>query len=631
MNVRFATVILAGGLLFALGAWLYWPGISGPDLLDDRSSVMVGGDLGANPDEVLDFILGDTSGLLGRYVSMSTFALEKLYLDGGMAGSKKVNIVLHLVNAALFMLLAGLLFRHERIRGYRWLALLLGSVWLLHPLQVSSVLYVVQRMAMLSTFFMLLTLLAYVRWRLNVIAGQGNARAFAWVPVLLVVGMFAKENAIVVVPVLVMLEVLWFRFKGEGGTELRWLRKLSYGLIVVGAAALTLFYVWYHEALVSSYRGRQFTLEERMLTQGRILWDYVGQWFWPQVSRMGLYHDDFPLSRSLTDPVTTAYALLAWVAVGVASVVLLRWRDGALIVFGVCWFLLGHAVESTVIPLELYFEHRNYFPAMGLMLMVGGVYGAVVRRWPEPAAPLLLILGFTSIVCAGLASSQVQVWSHRQLLTLHHLNGHPGSFRANVDMAAEMAELGQIEAARRYSLRAHEAASAPAAQGERWGDYQVRDIALACIAGAEVSQQQLAELGTVHPSRPFSSVNTVLTLVRMIQAGECTSVDTLQFADRMAEIFLVDDFRHVGSMKIFSALAVLENALRRYDKAYAYMERYLAFSPRDPQGLLMKLHFAVALGKTAEADALVAQLVQMDAQGLLTVGQGKTLALYRDE
>ena len=76
---------LVSGLLFA-GAWLYWPGVTGPDLLDDRTSVMVGGDLSANPDEIMDFIFGDTSGLLGRSVSMATFALEKLYLDQGMAG-----------------------------------------------------------------------------------------------------------------------------------------------------------------------------------------------------------------------------------------------------------------------------------------------------------------------------------------------------------------------------------------------------------------------------------------------------------------------------------------------------------------------------------------------------------------
>ena len=54
------------------------------------------------------------------------------------------------------------------------------------------------------------------------------------------------------------------------------------------------------------------------MTEGRVVWDYVGQWFWPQVQRMGLYHDDIVLSTSLGEPATTLYALLAWFALVLA-------------------------------------------------------------------------------------------------------------------------------------------------------------------------------------------------------------------------------------------------------------------------------------------------------------------------
>jgi hypothetical protein len=615
-------------VLLAVGAWLYWPGTVGPDLLDDRTSVMVGGDLVANPDEVVDFIFGDKSGLLGRSVSMTTFALEKLYLDQGMAGSKKVNIILHVVNAALFMLLCGQLFRFQQVRGYHWLAVLSGGLWLLHPLLVSSVLYVVQRMAMMSTFFMLLAALAYVRWRL---AFMADKVAYPWallVVAMLVLGMLAKENAIVIVPILLMLEVLWFRFEGHKGQPLTWLKFASLGLILLGAASLLAYYLLFYDSLAAAFHNRQFTLHERELTQLRILWDYIGQWFWPELGRMGLYHDDFPLSRSMCDPATTAWAFAAWVFVFVVCLVISRWRDGRLIAFGVAWFVLAHFVESTVLPLELYFEHRNYFPAMGLVLILAGFYVAMVRRWPETAPPLLVILGFGAVLVAGLASSQVQVWSNRQLLTLYHLNGHPDSFRANTDMAVELAELGEIEAAWRYSKKAHVGASLPAAKGETWGDYQLRDIALACIAGAHVPARQIEELGTVTPRRPFGTVNTLVTLVRMIQDGRCASIDTLHFADRMAAIFLVDDYQHLGKPRIFSSLAVLENALQRYDNAYAYTERYLSISPYSVKVLLMHLHFSTALGKQDEAERVIAQLRRMDAKGMISVADRKTLSLY---
>lgn len=620
--------LAAGLILLFLSTWLYWPGVTGPDLLDDRTSVMVGGDLSANPDEILDFILGDRSGLLGRSVSMTTFAVEKLYLNEGMAGSKKVNIVLHAANAALLMLLCGLLFRHQSVARYQWLAVVLGGIWLLHPLLVSSVLYVVQRMAMMATFFMLLTMLYYVYWRLAVIASRRHHFPYLVLSLLLVLGLLAKENAIVVVPILLVLEVLWFRFEGPDGRSLSWLRFASWGLIVVGAAVLATYFLLFYDSLEAAFRGRQFTLQERLFTQLRIVWDYVAQWFLPDVHRMGLYHDDFPLSRSFTEPLSTTWALLAWLVLGAVCVAMTQSQDGRLFAFGVAWFLLAHSVESTVIPLELYFEHRNYFPAMGLMLAVGAIYSAVVRRWPVPGPPLLVLFAFLLPIAAGMTSSQVQVWSSRPLLVLGHLNGHPQSFRANVDMASEMARLGEVQAAHQFSRKAHEGAQLPAAQGERWGDYQLRNLALACIAGADVPEEDVHQLGTVHPQRPFSSVTTLQTLVRILQDDACPGLDEVQFADRMGEIFLVDDFRKRGASHIFSNLAVLENALGRYDRAFAYAEKFLAFSPNNSRGLLMKLHFAKALNRPDDADDAISRLQALDRQGKLTVGEQKTLALY---
>ena len=123
--------LILGSLLLVLTAWIYWPGISGPELLDDRSSVLVIGDLRSNPERALDVVFGDRSGLMGRSVSMASFVLEKLYLDEGIAGGKKVNIVLHLLNGGLVIWLFWLLFRYLAVPGYRWLAVILGASWLL--------------------------------------------------------------------------------------------------------------------------------------------------------------------------------------------------------------------------------------------------------------------------------------------------------------------------------------------------------------------------------------------------------------------------------------------------------------------------------------------------------------------
>ncbi len=632
---RYAPGVLAT-LVFALlvllyGAWAYWPGVSGPELLDDRSSVLVIGDLKNQPELAFDYIFGDKSGLLGRPVSMVSFVLEKLYLDEGIRGGKKVNIILHMLNGGLVIWLFWLLFRFLEVPGYRALAVTLGAIWLLHPLLVSTVLYVVQRMAMLSSFFMLLATISYVYWRLALIAGKGGLVCFLMIPVFLLLALFAKENAIALIPTLLLMEVLWFEFAGCDGKVIRWLQRTCYGLIATGSIALLSILVFKWDYLAARLHRRPFTLEERLLTEARIVWDYVGQSFRPQVARMGLYHDDVIVSRTLFEPLSTLYAVLGWALLLLVCGVLLRWRGGRWLVFGIAWFLLGHSVESTVMPLELYFEHRNYFPAIGLMLTVGGLFAIIVKKWPEPKAPLLVSLALCALVLSAQTSSQAQIWSSRSLLLLSHLNAHPNSTRANIDMASEMARVGEIEAAHEYSRLANVASANAASSRERSGDYEIRDLALSCVANQAVPAAQIDDLGKKDPKRPLSSVTTLLTMVRLLQDDSCPNFDRMRFADRMAEIFQVDDFQTKAAANTYSNLAVLENALGRYDKAYAYAEKFLALSPSNKRGLLMKLHFATALGKVDTADAVIATLQQMDEQGKLTVGEQQTLAMYLEK
>ena len=165
--LTFFTIITVSLLV----VWVYAPGIQGPELLDDRSSVTKIGDLKLSPERFTDYVFGDRSGLLGRSISVGTFVVERLFSDRGLPLSKAVNICLHVLNG---LLVTALLWQLLKVAGFvhcRWLAILLGTTWLLHPLHVSTVLYVVQRMAMLATTFMLLGCLAYVAWREKVSQG----------------------------------------------------------------------------------------------------------------------------------------------------------------------------------------------------------------------------------------------------------------------------------------------------------------------------------------------------------------------------------------------------------------------------------------------------------------------------
>ena len=149
-----STWVLLGCMV--LGLWIYWPGHAGPELLDDRSSLQKLMVLEQQPELASDFIFSDKSGPLGRPVSLGSFVVEKLVYPGGLDRSKQVNILLHLVNACLVAILFSGMFSFIGVRRHRSLAVALATLWLFSPIYISTVLYAVQRMAMLATTFMLL-------------------------------------------------------------------------------------------------------------------------------------------------------------------------------------------------------------------------------------------------------------------------------------------------------------------------------------------------------------------------------------------------------------------------------------------------------------------------------------------
>lgn len=611
-------------MLLALTAWLYWPGTSGPPLLDDVSSVLVIDNLQENPERAMDAVLGDNSGPLGRVLSMATFVAEKLWLGDSLTISKRVNLGLHLFNGVLVFLILRLLLGHIGAPASAALAALLTVGWLLAPLQVSSVLYVVQRMAMLATTCMLLALLGWILWRQSLARGRPRHGSLILVLLAALAGPFAKENAVSVIPVLLVLEALWFQCRDAAGRLMPRLHLAVWGSIALGALGLVSVALLRWEILAARFGNRPFTLEERLLTQSRILWDYIGQLWWPNVQRLGIYHDDIVISTSLTEPASTFWAALAWgLVVLAAALAAWRWVFGRWLLAGLAWYLLGHAVESSVLPLELYFEHRNYFPAVGLWLLLGVLLGRLMMFGRPLVMPLLIYLGLYVGWLALQTSPLAQIWSSRPLLTLHHLNGHPESPRANTDMAVLLADAGAYSEARRYS----EAAFANS-RGERPADMALRNLALGCMAGVAVPDSEIERIGRENPERPVSSVTTLLTLVRMLQDDRCPGFDRERFADHMATLFLVEDFRRRAAPNIYFSLAVLENALQRFDFAYRYADQYLAMLPDSTRGQLMQLHFTTALGKVAEAEALKQRLLAKQAAGELSVGDQQTLALY---
>jgi hypothetical protein len=609
-----------------LCCWMYWPGLDGPTIFDDGPNLLVLDILDESPSQAIDIVVGNGSGPTGRPISMLSFVLEKLYLDGGTRGQKKLNLFLHLACGTLLALLFYVLLSYRRYRGAGQLSLLLAAYWLMSPLFVSTVLYSIQRMAQLSTLFMFCSLLAYSVWRIRWLRGYSGWAMVPLLTTLVLLAIFSKENGVVVLPILVLLEVFWFQFVGRDGGNHVGFRRVSFALIALGVTVVALGYARSPDWVVSGYILRPYTLLERVLTEGRILWDYIFQLLIPSVAKMGVYHDDIVLSTSLTSSTATLLSWLAWAILLVLLASTWFFKSGRYLAFAMLLFLVGHSVESTVLALELYFEHRNYFPAAGIFLFLGVLLGALFNALPALKNVVLTVMSFWILLISWQASSQIQIWSADQLMRMTTVNAHPESSRANINMAVLLARYGGLQDAFVYSQRA------ALLQNERLGDLDVRNILLACYANQPLEKEVFEALPTWSAQgRIIAATNAFHYLIRKLDADECPALDKVLIADKFSTILLGPQAPATVTSEVYAGLAALENSLQRYQSAYDYANLSLDLDPGSVRGMLMKLHFATALEEKKAAELVRAQLIVLESAGLLTVGEKQTLSLYTEK
>lgn len=363
---------MASVAALALIAGAYYPGLAGPFLFDDFANLDVLGAFGPLDDwkTFLYYITSGTADPTGRPVALLSFLVDAGGWPADPWPFKRTNLVLHLVNTALLGVvvarLQGALSRKDPGPGASgWTPLLAAVLWGAHPLFVSTTLYVVQREAMLPATFVLLALLAWDR----AMAGMArDATRHAWAWAVLGVGTctllagLSKANGFLA-PLLVGLVYLWcYRPADRPG------RRASDRLaaICLGIpSALLLGYLLHHAFELWSLpflHGRDWTLPERLLSEPRALWDYVLRLAVPRAGGGGLYVDDFAVSRGWFDPPTTLPAIVLLFASAAAAI---AWRH-RVPRLSLAWlfFLAAHLLESSVVALELYFEHRNYLPAL---------------------------------------------------------------------------------------------------------------------------------------------------------------------------------------------------------------------------------------------------------------------------
>lgn len=415
----------------AVAVACYWPGLSGPFVFDDIPILTPVQAWARGELSLRDTILGQQSFLLARPLAMLTFVANAWASPSGAFAYKATNLVLHLACGLLAWQLARQLFAlHASTSRYaEELAVLVAAAWLLHPFHASTVLYVVQRMMQLATLLTLLALLAYVKAS-TLPDSAGKARAslllFIIFPSLVGLGILAKQTAATAPLICIAIACTYFPHR------LRDRHQQGFFLLFVGIPLLALATVLVtpaRYALLAGYMDYDFSPGQRLMSQPAVLLDYVGQLLLPRGASMGLYGDDVRATDGLLQPAWTLGSLATLMLITAGTYVFRR-RFPAVLA-GWLFFLAAHAVESSFLPLDLYFEHRNYLASFGILFALAGIAAPVFARLPRAA-----VRGAAVLLMAALAVSthaRARAWTEKATLAMEGLAHHPDSLRAHLD------------------------------------------------------------------------------------------------------------------------------------------------------------------------------------------------------
>lgn len=578
---------------------LFLPGLSGGFIFDDhaniaenRSLYMMGLDHISAWRAASSFPYGP--GL--RLLPMLSFGLD-FFRTGGFdpAAYKATNLAIHVVT---FFVLAGFLRRLLLMAGREavqagWLAFSVALLWAIHPLQVSSVLYAVQRMQTMASLFMLLGLWAYLAMRRAQLEGRPWLRAGLGVLVSWALALASKEDAALLPAYTLLLELTVLRFAASSPRLARGLA-WSYGLAVVSGALLYLCWVVPHFGSLETFAWRDFNSIERVLSQGRVLLMYLGQIVWPVPDSMPFYYDNYPVSRGWLSPPSTLLAWLALAAIAVAGWALRRRLP--LLGLGLLWFLAGHFVTSNVIGLELVFEHRNHFPMIGVILAVVDL----ASRLPRRVAIGVLVLALAG--CAAGTLVRAHTWGDELRLARKSVELAPNSGRAWMELCRmhHLRSGNDVDSAD-YAL----AIDACTRGGEQGGS--MPSLANAIILKAYRGDPVTADWQRLHAGLEQVRLGAESLRIPASLASNASNDDML--LDPAAVLKAIDIIDRRGWLAAEDNLIVARFILEHTDtpeRAFHYFEQAVQRAPHDGQ-----LVSAIIQGLRAEGlDNWAAQLAQ---------------------
>jgi tetratricopeptide (TPR) repeat protein len=406
-----------------------------------------------------------------RYIGYLTFALNYRLHGLNVAGYHIVNIFVHICTALLLYFFIMLTFKtpslsNSAFKDYeRHIALFTALLFACHPLQTQAVTYIWQRVTSLCTMFYLLSLVAYIKWRLSQSAKssahgvkakeEGKVFPAPAIYYLLslasaILAMKTKELAFMLPVMIILYELIFF----EGKLKKRVLYLIPF-IITMLIIPLTLLNIDKPIGEMVGDFERKITASselsqgEYLLTEFRVLVTYLRLIFLPVNQNLDY---DYPRHHSFFNiEIFSSFIFLALIF-GLSVYILFRYRDSAphtrLISFGIIWFFINLLIESSIVGLDnVIFEHRMYLPSVGVFSALTVAIFMAIHRWKAYTRVIIAMLAIIIIALTGASYTKNSVWKDNLTLWQDVVNKSPNKARGYNNLGLALKSRGFIDKA----------------------------------------------------------------------------------------------------------------------------------------------------------------------------------------
>jgi tetratricopeptide (TPR) repeat protein len=353
-----------------------------------------------------------------------------------------VNTGIHVANTLLlFWLLLG-------TTRARWPSALVAALFALHPLHVESVAWAAERKDTLSTFFGLLSLIAYTHY-----VETRSRKWYAWTAVTLALGLLAKPMLVTWPFVMLLLDYWPLRRLAdamskeyrrgashrEAATGIASLvrEKLPLFLIVATSAVIT-FVAQSHDRAVRTLADAPIAvrLSNALVSYAK----YLLLTFWP--NDLAVY---YPFAGIPAWQIIGAAFLLIGITVFCVS----QRRIRPYLVVGWLWFLgtLVPVIGLVQVGGQTMADRYFYIPSIGLFIALVFGLADVAKSWRVAPSLSAGITGGVLLVLATLTNAQIQRWRDSFTLFEHTLAVTPPNLRIEHNLGVALGASGRYDEA----------------------------------------------------------------------------------------------------------------------------------------------------------------------------------------